>query len=156
MAEKSRMTVQIDAELSLVPYYPCEETTLAWYQDKQLCKQVDCCEDLYDPEKLRRMYDYLNSHGELFYIQDRGILCGDVCLQASGELSIVVCREYQNRHIGRRVITAMLELAKQKGLTECFAEVYSFNTQSQRMLETVGFVRTGEERYVYAFQGSAD
>ena len=31
----------VDEEIRLVPYYPNEEVALEWYQDPQLCKQVD-------------------------------------------------------------------------------------------------------------------
>ena len=49
---------------------------------------------------LKRMYHYLDTHGELFYIEYRGVLCGDVSLRTTGELAIVICKEYQNKHIG--------------------------------------------------------
>lgn len=32
----------------------------------------------------------------------QGILVGDVSLRNNGEISIVICKEYQNRHIGRK------------------------------------------------------
>ena len=31
----------VDEEISLVPYYPNEETALPWYQDLDVCRQVD-------------------------------------------------------------------------------------------------------------------
>ena len=122
---------------------------LAWYQDAQLCKQVDNRDFVYDLPLLKRMYHYLDTHGELFYIEYRGVLCGDVSLRTTGELAIVICKEYQNKHIGRKVIEKMLELARERGLAECFAHIYSFNTQSQKMFESIGFVPQDEERYIY-------
>ena len=68
------------------------------------------------------------------------MLCGDVSLRTTGELAIVICKEYQNKHIGRKVIEKMLELARERGLAECFAHIYSFNIQSQKMFESIGFV----------------
>ena len=53
----------IDRELRLIPYYPDYATTLPWYQDLSLCKQVDN-RDAPDLELLQRMYDYLNAHGD--------------------------------------------------------------------------------------------
>ena len=48
----------IDEELTLVPYYPNEEAALPWYQDREVCKQVDNMDGIYTPEMLRRMYNY--------------------------------------------------------------------------------------------------
>ena len=77
---------------------------------------VDNQNRIYDLSILKNMYQYLDSHGDLFYIEYKGILCGDVCLQTSGEISIVVCKEYQNRHIGRTVIGKILALAKRRSI----------------------------------------
>ena len=92
---------QPNQDICLVPYYPAYEIALPWYQDAELCHHVDNQNRIYDLSILKNMYQYLSSHGDLFYIEYKGILCGDVCLQTSGEISIVVCKEYQNRHIGK-------------------------------------------------------
>ena len=68
-------------------------------------------------------------------------------------MAIVVCKEYQNRQIGRRCIRDMLKLAKEKGMDTVKANIYSFNTQSQRMFQAVGFQKTGEEWYEYKVEG---
>ena len=135
-----RSPISVEGNIRLVPYYPAYDTALAWYQDAQLCKQVDNRDSVYNLPLLKRMYPYLDTHGELFYIEYRGVLCGDVSLRTTGELAIVICKEYQNKHIGRKVIEKMLELARKRGLAECFAHIYSFNTQSQKMFESIGFV----------------
>ena len=85
---------QPNQDICLVPYYPAYEIALPWYQDAELCHHVDNQNRIYDLSILKNMYQYLDSHGDLFYIEYKGILCGDVCLQTSGEISIVVCKEY--------------------------------------------------------------
>lgn len=147
-----RSPISVEGNIRLVPYYPAYDTALAWYQDAQLCKQVDNRDSVYNLPLLKRMYHYLDTHGELFYIEYRGVLCGDVSLRTTGELAIVICKEYQNKHIGRKVIEKMLELARERGLAECFAHIYSFNTQSQKMFESIGFVPQDEERYICKLQ----
>ena len=137
----------IDNELTLVPYYPNAEAALPWYQDPDVCKQVDDMDGIYTPEMLSRMYNYLNTHGRLYYIQYRGILVGDVCLRDNDEVCIVVCKDYQNRRIGRRCIGEMVRLAKELGLLKIKAHIYSFNTQSQTMFRSCGFTHTGGEWY---------
>ncbi len=139
----------IDDEIKLIPYYRNDEVSLPWYQDLDVCKQVDNRDEPYDSELLHRMYDYLSSHGACYYIEFRGELVGDVSLQDNGEVAIVVCKEYQDRHIGRRCIKEMIKLANEKGMEEVKANIYSFNTQSQRMFESIGFKKTDVECYNY-------
>ncbi len=66
-------------------------------------------------------------------IEYEGKLVGDVSLRDNGEIAIVVCKEYQNRHIGRRCVLEMLKLTKEKGMVKVKANIYSFNKQSQTM-----------------------
>jgi len=138
----------VDGEITLVPYYPNYKTALAWYQDPELCKQVDNRDTVYDLALLKGMYQYLNRHGDLFYIKYKNRLCGDVCLQPSGEVNIVISKPFQNKHIGRRVMKEIIRLAKEKQLSSLHAEIYTFNTQSQKMFQSIGFTKAGDERYV--------
>ena len=138
----------VDDEIVLVRYYPNYKTTLAWNQDLDLCKQVDNRDTAYDLELLKRMYSYLNKHGDLFYIKYKNRLCGDVCLQPSGEVNIVIAKPFQNKHIGRRVVNEIIQLAREKNMHELQAEIYIFNTQSQKMFQSVGFKKIDNERYI--------
>lgn len=139
----------IDKEIKLVPYYRNDEVSLPWYQNLDVCKQVDNRDEPYDLELLHCMYDYLSSNGDCYYIEYEGKLVGDVSLRDNGEIAIVVCKEYQNRHIGRRCVLDMLKLAKEKGMSKVKANIYSFNKQSQTMFQSIGFVKTEEEWYEY-------
>ncbi len=140
---------RVDGELSLVPYFPCPEITLEWYLDPDVCRQSDNIDCVYSLERLGAMYGFLSTHGRCFYIKYRGKLVGDVTLRDNAELCIVVSKPYQNRHIGRRCILNMLELARESGLDEVKANIYSFNTQSQRMFLSIGFVKTADEWYSF-------
>ena len=95
------------------------------------------------------MYDYLSSNGDCYYIEYKGKLVGDVSLRDNGEIAIVVCKEYQNRHIGRRCVLDILKLAKEKGMSKVKTNIYSSNKQSQTMFQSIGFVKTEEEWYEY-------
>lgn len=137
----------------LIKYYPNYEVTLPWYQDRQLVKQVDNRDQPYDIERLKRMYTYLDQHGDLFYIEYDHTLCGDVCLQDSGEIAIVISPRYQNKHIGRTVIYMIIDLAKQKGFSSVYARIYPFNIQSKTMFESLGFINTDNDKYVLELHG---
>ncbi len=138
----------IENKLALVPYYPNYETALEWYQDPQLCKQVDNIDHVYSLDRLKRMYEYLSAHGDCFYIEYDGVLIGDITLRDNGEISIVICKKYQNKHIGRRCVENILDLAKEKGMDRVKAEIYSFNAQSRKMFTAIGF-KQGEDDYYY-------
>ena len=71
----------IDKEIKLVPYYRNDEVSLPWYQDLDVCKQVDNRDEPYDLELLHCMYDYLSSNGDCYYIEYEGKLVGDVSLR---------------------------------------------------------------------------
>lgn len=138
----------IDDAIQLVKYYPNYKASLKWYLDKGVCKQVDNRDEVYDLDLLKRMYQYLNKNGYLFYIKYKNRLCGDVCLQFNGDVAIVISKEYQSRHIGRKVMQGMIELAKGKGYKQLHAQIYSFNKQSQNMFLSAGFTRVDAENFV--------
>ena len=68
----------IDSEITLIPYYPNYDTALPWYQDLDVCRQVDNIDCTYSLERLQKMYSFLSTHGDCFYIQYQGVLVGDV------------------------------------------------------------------------------
>lgn len=139
----------IDDEIKLIPYYRNDTVSLPWYQDLDVCKQVDNRDTPYTLETLHTMYDYLSAHGECYYIEYKGVLVGDVSILDNGDLAIVICKEYQNQHIGRRCIMDMLKRAREKNMTTLKANIYSFNEQSKRMFLTIGFKQVADEWYEY-------
>ena len=48
----------VDSEITLVPYYPNYKASLPWYQDPDVCKQVDDRNSVYDLDLLKAMYRY--------------------------------------------------------------------------------------------------
>ena len=105
----------------MIPYYRNDAVSLPWYQDPDVVKQVDNRDTPYDVDLLHRMYDYLSANGECYYIEYNGTLVGDVSLRNDGEIAIVSVK----------------------------ANIYSFNTQSQKMFQSVGFTKTAPEWYEY-------
>ena len=141
----------VDSGIMLVPYYLDPEETLLWYQDPDLCRQVDNVDEVYTPEKLEWMYTFLSEHGQCYYIFCEGKPVGDITLRDNAEICVVICREYQNRHIGRRCVQSIIELAKEQGFTELKAQIYAFNKQSQNMFRAAGFQKISEEEWRISF-----
>lgn len=121
----------IDDEIRLIPYYRNDEASLPWYQNFEVCKQVDNRDTPYDIKLLHNMYDYLCEKGDCFYIEYKGVLVGDVSLRNDGELAIVVSKECQNKHIGRRCILEMIKLAKEKRMKTLKSEHIFFQRAKQ-------------------------
>ena len=138
----------VNTDIKLVKYYPNYAASLVWYQDPVLCKQVDNRDTVYDLDLLKAMYRYLNKNGDLFYIKYKHRLCGDVCLQTNGEINIVVAKPFQNKHIGRNVINEIVKLAREKNMHKLYATIYSFNIQSQKAFESIGFTKVDAEKYI--------
>ncbi|MBD5080717.1 MAG: GNAT family N-acetyltransferase [Ruminococcaceae bacterium] len=138
----------IDNEIALVPYYPNYDTALEWYQDLQLCKQVDNIDYVYSLDRLKKMYNYLSTHGDCYYIEYSGVLVGDISLTENEEISIVICREYQNKHIGRKCVKNIVELAREKGMKQVKANIFSFNLQSKNMFLSLGFEYAEEDWFI--------
>ena len=44
----------VDGEIILVPYYPNPDVALAWYQDYDVCKQVDNIDRLVSKEVMKQ------------------------------------------------------------------------------------------------------
>lgn len=149
---KQPKKIEVDENLSLVKYYPYYKKTLLWYQDLKLCKQVDNVDKVYDLEKLKKMYNYLSKNGECYYIKlfERGryYLIGDISL-CNGEISIVISKEYQNRHLGRKAVLTILKRAMEIGFKEVKAKIFDFNSQSKNMFLALGFEKVGNEEYIY-------
>lgn len=139
----------IENNLKLISYFPNQEITLKWYQDLDVCKQVDNIDIPYTIERLDAMYNYLSSNGDCYYIEFNNTLVGDVSIFNDNEIAIVVSKEFQNQHIGRKCINQMILLAKAKGIKELKATIFSFNTQSKKMFEAVGFKQVDKELYIY-------
>lgn len=139
----------IENNLKLISYFPNQEITLKWYQDLDVCKQVDNIDIPYTIERLDAMYNYLSSNGDCYYIEFNNTLVGDVSIFNDNEIAIVVSKEFQNQHIGRKCINQMILLAKAKGIKELKATIFSFNKQSKKMFEAAGFKQVGKELYIY-------
>ena len=55
-------TIIVNDRIKLIPYFDNYDTTLKWYEDKDVCKQFDNIDFVYDIERLQKMYNYLNTN----------------------------------------------------------------------------------------------
>lgn len=138
---------KINDDLLLIPYFPNENVTLEWYQDPTLCKQVDNTDSVYTLERLQKMYQYLSSHGECYYIQYKDKLIGDITLKNDAEICIVINKDHQNQQIGSKCIMNLIERAREKKMVHVTAEIDSFNQQSHKAFTKFGFKKLKDTCY---------
>ena len=137
--------IQVDTWLRLRKYDGKHEFALAWYQDEELVWLVDGVREAYTQEKLARMYTYLNTHGELYWIEAKadGLWrpIGDVTFWQEDMPIVIGPPQYRSRGIGRRVVAALVERARSLGFTEFHVgEIYRWNTSSRALFTSMGFV----------------
>ena len=142
--------IQIDDSLRLVPYFLADhhDAALAWYQDVDLVELVDGIRIPYSLEKLNAMYSYLEEHGDLFWIEflEKGewLPIGDVTLSQENLPIVIGNPAYQHQGLGRKVLSTLIDLARQRGWKELkVQEIYDFNHVSRRCFESFGFVESG-------------
>ena len=141
--------IQIDDSLRLVPYFLADhrDVALTWYQDVDLVELVDGVRIPYNVEKLNDMYTYLESNGDLFWIEFREkgewVPIGDVTLSQENLPIVIGNPTYQHQGLGRKVLKALIDLARQRGWKELkVQEIYDFNHGSRRCFESLGFVES--------------
>ena len=144
-----KQIIQINSSLRLLPYFLADhrDVALTWYQDVDLVELVDGVRSPYNVEKLNAMYSYLEKHGDLFWIEFREkgewLPIGDVTLSQENLPIVIGNPTYQHQGLGRKVLKALIDLARQRGWTELkVQEIYTFNPISRRCFESLGFVES--------------
>lgn len=123
---------------------------LQWYQDLELVKLVDGpVASVYTKEKLKRMYEYLNHKGELYFIEvleeNEYKPIGDVALCKDNLPIVIGDKLYHNKGIGKKVLKSLILRARELDF-ECIniQEIYDYNTYSKKLFESLGFKGYGE------------
>ena len=145
-----KQIIQINSSLRLLPYFLADhrDVALTWYQDVDLVELVDGVRSPYNVEKLNAMYSYLEKHGDLFWIEFREkgewLPIGDVTLSQENLPIVIGNPAYQHQGLGRKVLSTLIDLARQRGWKELkVQEIYDFNHASRRCFESFGFVESG-------------
>ncbi|MGN0142327.1 MAG: GNAT family N-acetyltransferase [Roseburia sp.] len=141
--------IEIDSELRLHRYAGEHDFAYSWYQDIETVWLVDGVREPYDEEQLKRMYTYLDAHGELYFIEwkeaEGFVPIGDVTFWQEDMPIVIGRKDYRGRGIGKKVVNALVERGRALGYDELHvAEIYSYNTGSRGLFEAVGFVSCEE------------
>lgn len=134
----------IDDTLRLRKYDGNFDFAWGWYQDKETLLLVDGDTRPFDQKRLEKMYTYLDTHGELYFIEamQNGtyVPIGDVTFSQQDMPIVIGDKQFRAKGIGRRVIAALVTRAKQLGYSYLLIdEIYDYNIGSRKMFESVGF-----------------
>lgn len=115
-----------------------------WYQDVETVYLVDGVRESYCWETLKAMYQYLDEHGELYFIEVRenGSYrpIGDVTFWREDMPIVIGEPAYRGKGIGRKVVSALVQRGKELGYSKLYVnEIYFHNTGSRKCFESVGF-----------------
>lgn len=102
-----------------------------------------------DIDYVRRMCDYLSNAGEFYYIEvlenNIFIPIGDVTIKAEHPPITIWYDKYRGKGIGTAVMRTAISRLKDLGCEKIYGTaIYKFNVISQKMHESLGFVRIGE------------
>lgn len=137
--------IDMNDNLRLKAYDGIFEFAHDWYQDMDSLELIDGKGKAvpYTLERLKRMYEFLNNHGELYFIEKKAnenyIPVGDVTFWKD-DMPIVIAKEYRYQGIGKMVILCLIERAKKLGYKQIHVEqIYSYNIGSQKLFQSCGF-----------------
>lgn len=136
--------LNIDENLRLVKYHSDYSLALKWYQDLETVWLVDGDEEIYDETLLEKMYKYLDSVGELYFIEYKieGEFkpIGDVTFSKTDLPIFIGEKGYRGKGIGKKVINTLINRAKEFGYPEIGVEkIYDFNSNSKKLFTSLGF-----------------
>lgn len=129
---------------------PAVRAALGWYCDREVLDGAGGQdEEPYDEARVCRMYHYLNTHGELYFIEvnQHGdwLPIGDVTLAPNTTPIVIGAKGWRSRGIGARVLALLIQRARALGYAEMWAkEIWGHNIASQRLFERMGFQRVEE------------
>ena len=137
--------IPIDGTLRLRRFDGKYDFALEWYLDTHTVYLVDGVKKPYTPEKLERMYRYLDSVGELYFIEafqdGQYVPIGDVTFWQADMPIVIGRKEYRGRKIGRKVISALIRRGRELGYSRLYVnEIYDYNEASKRCFLSAGFV----------------
>ena len=136
--------IQIDDSLRLRRYDGTADFALPWYQDEELVYLVDGVRKAYDREYMYDMYNYLDAHGELYFIEAQAngawTPIGDVAFSKEDMPIVIGEPAYRGRGVGQKVIRALMDRGRVLGYDRLgVREIYDFNTASIRCFTACGF-----------------
>ena len=124
-------------------------------------------EGIFDEEKkpdlayVKGMCDYLDSHGEFYFIEvkegDSFLPVGDVTIKAENPPIAIWFERYRHTGIGTVVMKEVIRRLKELGISKITgSSIYKWNLPSQRLHEKLGFQRVSENEQDFIYELDLD
>lgn len=149
--------INITNELRLKRFDNNYSFALSWYQDGETVKLVDGLNaKVYDYDTLKRMYECLDSIGELYFIEiledNEFIPIGDVTFCKDDMPIVIGDKSYRGKGIGKKVVEVLIQRARRLGYQQLkVKEIYNHNIASQKLFESCGFRRAEPTKNGYSY-----
>lgn len=142
--------IEISSTLRLRSFDGEFDFALPWYRDPVVLKMSEG-ENVtpYTLETLTRMYTYLSSMGELYWIEElrdgRFVPIGDVTMWQEDMPIVLGSSDVRGRGIGKAVVSVLIERARSLGWSELRVEnIFTYNEASRRLFTSCGFTECGK------------
>ena len=149
--------ISIDSSLRLRKYDGQAHLAFSWYQNPDVIHLIDNSREPYTLQRIKKMYDYLTQHGEVYFIEilinENWMPIGDVSFWQEDMPIVIGNSDYRGHGIGKTVVQALIERGRQLGYERLYVrEIYDYNTASKKMFESVGFyaIEKTEKGHRYA------
>lgn len=142
--------IEISSTLRLRSFDGEFDFALPWYRDPVVLKMSEGENvTLYTLETLTRMYTYLSSMGELYWIEElrdgRFVPIGDVTMWQEDMPIVLGSSDVRGRGIGKAVVSVLIERARSLGWSELRVEnIFTYNEASRRLFTSCGFTECGK------------
>ena len=151
---------QINSWLRLRRYDGHWEQLLPGYQDPVVYQNSEGIfdeRDIPNSDYVRNMCGFLNSTGELYYIEvkegEEYRPVGDVTVKGENPPIAIWMERYRGKGIGTLVMRAVIQRLKQLGFQKITGStVYKWNAASQRLHEKLGFTLVSESERERIYQ----
>lgn len=153
-------TIDINDKLRLRKYDGNYPAFLPAYQQPYLYRNSEgILEDAKKPDLayVRRMCEYLDREGELYYIEakENGVFraIGDVTVKQENPPIAIWEEKYRGRGVGSAVMRAVIARLEELGFRKITgSEVFVWNVPSQKMHEKLGFRRVREDERTFYYE----
>ena len=147
--------IPVSSALRLRKYDGNCSPALNWYQDETALLMINGNPTPYGMPEIQTMYSYQSKISELYFIEQQtdGTFApvGDVSFSPE-DITIMIAPGKQKQGIGTAVIQALIQRARSLHYPVLHVqEIYDFNTASQKLFTSLGFVREKKTALGYGY-----
>jgi len=126
------------------------EIAVQWYQNPKVMYYSEGAADkIYNIENVIWMHNYLNSIGELYYIEtyeeSEWKAIGDVTLSEENTSITIGSENNWGKGIGKKVINTLLNRARKIELEKITISIFKYNERSKGLFKSLGFIKIAED-----------